>query len=158
MGLLSITALMYEFDCLSVINNLNEIFNLQFTMYVDNKLQEGLYNLYFHNCPNYVTAGNIASFNVDLEESNFGNYLSAGEMPLPALYFIMSFLFFLSALFWVFILRRTKHPVFKIHYLMAVLVFLKALSLMFHAINFHFIQIKGEHVETWAVLYYITHL
>ncbi|XP_063698631.1 protein GPR107 [Culicoides brevitarsis] len=133
-------------------------YSFNFTMYVDNKLQEGLYNLYFHNCPNYVTAGNIASFNLDLEESNFGNYLSAGEMPLPALYFIMSFLFFLSALFWLFILRRTKHPVFKIHYLMAVLVFLKALSLMFHAINFHFIQIKGEHVETWAVLYYITHL
>jgi G protein-coupled receptor 107 len=29
---------------------------------------------------------------------------------------------------------------------------------MFHAINFHFIEIKGEHVEAWAILYYITHL
>lgn len=128
-------------------------------MFIETKLQEGLYNLYFHNCPNYVTAENIVTFTVDLEESNDGpNYLSAGEIPLPSLYFMMAFLFFMSAIFWVFILRKSKHPVFKIHYLMAVLVFLKALSLMFHAINYHFIAIKGEHVETWAVLYYITHL
>lgn len=79
-------------------------------------------------------------------------------MPLPALYFMMSVLFFLSGLFWVFILRKSKHPLFKIHYLMGVLVFLKSLSLMFHAINFHFIEVQGEHVEAWAILYYITHL
>jgi len=45
---------------------------------------------------------------VDIEENNNGNYLSAGEMPLPALYFMMSLLFFLSGLFWVFILKKSK--------------------------------------------------
>lgn len=122
-------------------------------------------------------------------------------MPLPALYFMMALLFFLSGCFWVFILKTSKcvnnyntcfflsiklhalylrfhsnpkkksletlitkvltpfrHPVFKIHYLMAVLVYLKSLSLLFHGINFHFIQTKGEHVAAWAILYYITHL
>jgi len=47
-------------------------------------------------------------FQVDIEENNNGNYLSAGEMPLPALYFMMSLLFFLSGLFWVFILKKSK--------------------------------------------------
>ncbi|XP_002133911.2 protein GPR107 [Drosophila pseudoobscura] len=132
-------------------------YNFTFSMLVASLLDEGLYNLYFHACPNYY-APKIVSFNVDIEENNNGNYLSAGEMPLPALYFMMSLLFFLSGLFWVFILKKSKHTVYKIHYLMAVLVFLKSLSLMFHSINYHFIEKRGEHVETWAILYYIAHL
>ncbi|XP_034671114.1 protein GPR107 [Drosophila subobscura] len=132
-------------------------YNFTFSMLVATLQDEGLYNLYFHACPNYY-APKIVSFNVDIEENNNGNYLSAGEMPLPALYFMMSLLFFLSGLFWVFILKKSKHTVYKIHYLMAVLVFLKSLSLMFHSINYHFIEKRGEHVETWAILYYIAHL
>lgn len=135
-----------------------QIYSMNFAMYIATKYEEGLYNLYFHACPNYQYSLLPLSFNVDIEESNRGNYLSAGEMPLPALYFMMSLLFFLSGLFWVFILKKSKHPVFKIHYIMAVLVYLKSLSLMFHAINFHFIEIKGEHVEAWAILFYVAHL
>uniref|UniRef100_A0A182MWI8 GOST seven transmembrane domain-containing protein n=1 Tax=Anopheles culicifacies TaxID=139723 RepID=A0A182MWI8_9DIPT len=134
-------------------------YSFNFAIYVATKQEEGLYNLYFHSCPNYSPSNLYElNFNVDIEEKNSGNYLSAGEMPLPALYFMMSVLFFLSGLFWVFILRKSKHPLFKIHYLMGVLVFLKSLSLMFHAINYHFIEVQGEHVEAWAILYYITHL
>lgn len=130
-------------------------------MFVNTKEDEGLYNVYFHACPNYdpdINKNYYLAFNADIEENNNGNYLSATEMPLPVLYFMMSLLFFLSGLFWVYALRRSKHPVFKIHYLMGALVFLKSLSLMFHSINFHFIEIKGQHVEAWAILYYITHL
>ncbi|XP_055714160.1 protein GPR107 isoform X1 [Phlebotomus papatasi] len=134
-------------------------YSLNFVLYVATKADEGLYNLYFHSCPNYIYPPKYSlNFNVDIEENNSGNYLSAGEMPLPALYFMMAVLFFLSGLFWIFILQKSKHPVFKIHYLMAVLVFLKSLSLFFHAINYHFIEIKGEHVAAWAILFYITHL
>ncbi|XP_017018240.1 protein GPR107 [Drosophila kikkawai] len=133
-------------------------YSFNFSMLVATLRDEGLYNLYFHACPNYHSHSKVMSFNVDIEENNNGNYLSAGEMPLPALYFMMSLLFFLSGLFWVFILKKSKHTVYKIHYLMAVLVFLKSLSLMFHSINYHFIEKRGEHVETWAILYYIAHL
>jgi len=45
---------------------------------------------------------------LEIEENNSGNYLSAGEMPLPALYFMMSVLFFLSGCFWLFILHKSK--------------------------------------------------
>lgn len=130
-------------------------------MFINSDDDEGLYNLYFHACPNYdydTSRTYSLNFNVDIEENNNGNYLSATEMPLPILYFLMSVLYFLSGLVWVYVLRGSKHPVFKIHYLMGVLIFLKSLSLMFHSINFHFIETLGEHVETWAVLYYITHL
>ncbi len=46
------------------------------------------------------------SFVIDIEEKNNNSYLSAGEMPLPALYLLMSVLFFLSGCFWIFILRK----------------------------------------------------
>ncbi|XP_076225059.1 protein GPR107 isoform X3 [Nomia melanderi] len=133
-------------------------YNTSFAVYVASEEEEGLYNLYFHNCPNYNYAQVALDFTVQISEANSKNFLSAGEMPLPALYFMMALLFFLSGCFWVFILKKSKHPVFKIHYLMAVLVYLKSLSLLFHGINYHFIQTKGEHVAAWAILYYITHL
>ncbi|XP_017888009.1 protein GPR107 isoform X2 [Ceratina calcarata] len=134
-------------------------YNTTFAMYVATDEEEGLYNLFFHNCPNYKYDTQVAvDFKVKIYEINNGNFLSAGEMPLPALYFMMALLFFLSGCFWVYILKNSKHPVFKIHYLMAVLVYLKSMSLLFHGINYHFIQTKGEHVAAWAILYYITHL
>ncbi|XP_060833088.1 protein GPR107 isoform X1 [Bombus pascuorum] len=134
-------------------------YNTSFSMYIASAEEEGLYNLYFYNCPNYKFDTQVAlDFTIQISEINNGNFLSAGEMPLPALYFMMALLFFLSGCFWVFILKKSKHPVFKIHYLMAVLVYLKSMSLLFHGINYHFIQTKGEHVAAWAILYYITHL
>ncbi|XP_072744487.1 protein GPR107 isoform X2 [Anoplolepis gracilipes] len=135
-------------------------YNTSFVMYVASEEEEGLYNLYFHNCQNYDNYMEplLVDFTVEVAEINNDNFLSAGEMPLPALYFTMALLFFLSGCFWVFILNKSKHSVFKIHYLMAVLVYLKSFSLLFHGINYHFIQTKGEHVEAWAILYYITHL
>ena len=47
---------------------------------------------------------------------------------------------------------------FRIHWIMASLVFLKSLSLFFHGVNYNKIATQGIHVESWAVLYYITHL
>ncbi|CAH0401851.1 unnamed protein product [Chilo suppressalis] len=137
-----------------------DYYNASFAMLVASQKEEGLYNLYFHNCPHQgkttVTPVNTV---IEIYESNNGdNFLSAGEMPLPALYSMMSMIFFLSAGFWTFILRTSKHPVYRIHIIMCVLVYLKALSLAFHGINYHFIQTRGEHVTAWAILYYITHL
>ncbi|XP_041987347.1 protein GPR107 [Aricia agestis] len=139
--------------------NGTDYYNTSFAMYVASNEEEGLYNLYFHNCPpeNSETAQPINA-TILLYESNDGNFLSAGEMPLPALYSMMSLIFLLSAGFWTFILKTSRHKVYRIHIIMCVLVYLKALSLAFHGINYHFIQTRGEHVTAWAILYYITHL
>ncbi|XP_035214469.1 protein GPR107-like [Stegodyphus dumicola] len=79
-------------------------------------------------------------------------------MPLPNLYFLMSFIFFVTGCAWISVLRRKREETFKIHYLMGLLVFVKSLSLLFHGINYHIIAKDGYPMEAWAVLYYITHL
>lgn len=121
--------------------------------------QAGLYNLYFHNCMNYEIPEAIK---IDLEvkiiEKNDGTFLSAGEIPLPTLYFFLSVTFFAAAIGWTVYLRKRKEWVYKIHWLMAVVVYLKALSLLTHGLNYHFTGKTGIHVGTWVILYYVIHL
>jgi hypothetical protein len=147
-------------------------FSTSFVIYIADEKEVGLYSLYFHNCHNYDTPGGSilsphatplskvrVSFTIEIEEKNYNSYLSAGEMPLPALYILMSVLFFLSGCFWVFILRKNgSQQVFRIHWIMAALVYLKSLSLCFHGVNYHKIETLGRHIESWAILYYVTHL
>ncbi|XP_056636052.1 protein GPR107 [Diorhabda sublineata] len=133
-------------------------YNTSFVMAVRSLEEEGLYTLIFHNCPVYKNIESRVDFNIKIVEQNPSSYLSAGDMPLPALYCMMSILFLLSGMFWVFLLKQSRHPVFKIHYMMAVLVFLKAVSLAFHGVNYHYIERLGVHLATWAILFYIAHL
>ena len=143
----------------------NGYFETSFYIYIMTEKLEGLYSMFFHNCLNYPgslgSSGKkqSVSFSIEIEEKNSDSYLSAGEMPLPALYQMLAILFFLSGCFWVFILKKTgSQQVFRIHWIMASLVFLKSLSLFFHGVNYNKIATQGIHVESWAVLYYITHL
>ena len=143
----------------------NGYFETSFYIYIMNEKLEGLYSMFFHNCLNYPGSLGASgkkqsvSFSIEIAEKNSDSYLSAGEMPLPALYQMLAILFFLSGCFWVFILKKTgSQQVFRIHWIMASLVFLKSLSLFFHGVNYNKIATQGIHVESWAVLYYITHL
>ncbi len=38
------------------------------------------------------------------------------------------------------------------------LVFVKSISLTFHAINMHYIAVNGTQEAVWAILYYITYV
>ncbi|VVC39955.1 Hypothetical protein CINCED_3A025458 [Cinara cedri] len=138
----------------------SDYFNINFVVYVNTKSNEGLYNLYYHNCPNYATIPKSRrSFKVDISEYNDNeNYLSAGDMPLPSLYFSMSIIYFFTCVLWIYFLCRSTYPVYKIHFLMALLVFLKAATLFFHGLNFHFIEVQGQEIITWAFVYYTFHL
>ncbi len=112
-------------------------------------------------------------------ERNEDSFLSAGEMPVPTLYLTWSIIYFLAALSWMYIIRSSKYificfyhhqknlilfqnnyrgDVFKIHYLMLALVFIKSISLTFHAINMHYIAMNGRHEAIWAILFYITYV
>ncbi|XP_034350529.1 protein GPR107 [Arvicanthis niloticus] len=134
--------------------------SFQFFFNISTDDQEGLYSLYFHKCPgNNVKSEQVSfSLNIDITEKNPDSYLSAGEIPLPKLYVSMALFFFLSGTIWIHILRKRRNDVFKIHWLMAALPFTKSLSLVFHAIDYHYISSQGFPIEGWAVVYYITHL
>jgi hypothetical protein len=139
----------------------NGYFETSFVIYISDAKLEGLYSMFFHNCYNYEhqKERKAVDLTILIEEKNSDSYLSAGEMPLPALYQMLSILFFLSGCFWVFILKKNgTEQVFRIHWIMAALVFLKSLSLFFHGVNYNKIATNGIHMESWAVLYYITHL
>merc|ERR1719474_1186189 len=117
--------------------NTTEGYHTSFQIFIPDPSQEGLYSMFFHNCPT----------------------TEDGEMPLPALYQMLSILFFLTGCFWVFILKKNgSEQVFRIHWIMGSLVFLKSMSLFFHGVNYTKIAANGYHIETWAVLYYMTHL
>ncbi|XP_034871507.1 protein GPR107 [Mirounga angustirostris] len=143
------------------VHNSDGAVSFQFFFNISTDDQEGLYSLYFHKCSgNDVPSGDKFSFSLDIEitEKNPDSYLSAGEIPLPKLYISMAFFFFLSGTIWIHILRKRQNDVFKIHWLMAALPFTKSLSLVFHAIDYHYISSQGFPIEGWAVVYYITHL
>ncbi|XP_064325141.1 protein GPR107 isoform X2 [Phalacrocorax carbo] len=136
-------------------------FSFQFFFNISSDNQEGLYSLYFHKCVGKKKQTNdqqLFSLDIEITEKNPESYLSAGEIPLPKLYISMAIFFFLSGTVWIHILRKRRNDVFKIHWLMAALPFTKSLSLVFHAIDYHYISSQGFPIEGWAVVYYITHL
>ncbi|XP_067877295.1 protein GPR108-like isoform X2 [Heterodontus francisci] len=143
------------------LKNVKGIYNFNFFVKIVSPAEEGLYTLSFHNCHKAASGKkNDFAFDMTIEITarNPRNYLSAGEIPLPLLYLVMSGFFFVAALFWVSLLLKHRSSVFKIHWLMAALAFTKSVSILFHAINYYFIAVKGSAIEGWAVMYYITHL
>lgn len=140
------------------LGKINDSYNFSFRMVVG-LLAQGMYSLKFHYCKNRVPAVKLPySFTVEVTEKNPGGFLSAAEIPLSRLYIFMAGVFFFAALIWVYTLMKHRYSVFKIHWLMAALAFTKSTSLVFHSINYHFINIEGHTIEGWAVMYYITHL
>ncbi|XP_048197820.1 protein GPR108 isoform X1 [Perognathus longimembris pacificus] len=141
------------------LGHLNDSYNFSFHMVVGSRAEEGQYNLNFHNCYNSIP-GRERPFDltVMIREKNPEGFLSAAEMPLFKLYLIMSACFLAAGIFWVSVLCRNTYNVFKIHWLMAALAFTKSISLLFHSINYYFINSQGHPIEGLAVMHYITHL
>lgn len=140
------------------LGNISNSYNFSFQMVVGAQA-EGLYSLKFHYCQNRKAGIKLPySFTLEVTEKNPGGYLSAAEIPLSRLYIGMAGVFFTAAMIWVYTLMKHRYSVFKIHWLMAALAFTKSISLVFHSINYHFINTKGHPIEGWAVMYYITHL
>eukprot|EP00111_Clytia_hemisphaerica_P019953 TCONS_00058844-protein len=92
------------------LNHDNVSFFAMFDITINCPNQAGLYNLYFHNCMNYDVAEAIKiDLNLKITERNQGTYLSAGQIPLPTLYFWLSFAFFIAAVCWTVYLRKRRY-------------------------------------------------
>ncbi|GMR31014.1 hypothetical protein PMAYCL1PPCAC_01209, partial [Pristionchus mayeri] len=125
--------------------------------------QTGKYHFIYHNCYNYHAHGYsdrvAVDLTVDVVEKNIDSFLSAGDVPKPQLYLYMSLMFAFVGFLWVSKVCSTdRQNVFRVHWLMTVLVFLKALSLFFHGVNYYFVSKYGHQREIWAVVFYVTHL
>lgn len=121
----------------------------------------GLYSLIFARCLP-VTSTTLVSF--ELEASFYNpsplgpNYLSAGDVPLPLMYFMFFLAFLATAVVWCVVVFKCcgyKGTVHKIHYLMIALLVLKCFTLLFESIRYHYISQHGVSTESWSVLYYI---
>ncbi|XP_058393989.1 protein GPR108 isoform X1 [Diceros bicornis minor] len=141
------------------LGHLNNSYNFSFHVVIGSRAEEGQYSLTFHNCYNLIP-GREHPFNITvmIREKNPEGFLSAAEIPLFKLYMVMSACFLAAGIFWVSILCKNTYKVFKIHWLMAALAFTKSISLLFHSINYYFINSQGHPIEGLAVMHYITHL
>lgn len=139
-------------------------YSFNFSMRINSPEQQGLYILILYNCQGGIQRPFnhdklITSFdlNITIHEMNYPhNYLSAGIIPLPQMYFMFSVIFFITSAVWMNFLQGQKHSVVKIHHLMTVLILTKSLTLLFHAINYHYISLRGSPDVIWAYLFYAT--
>lgn len=113
----------------------------------------GLYSLIFARC--HPSGLHHVSFHLQATFYNPGpDYLSAGDTPLPYVYFAFFALFTAALVVWYWVLWKGKNSVFAIHQMMLVLLLLKCLSLFFESVRYHFISEFGVS-EMWSAIYYI---
>lgn len=138
--------------------------------------EEGLYYLLYQVCSSGETslfAEVRSTFSVDLEFANydaFGNvsFLTAGDMPLPRIFFFFSISYALMLYVWLLIMKgesifkeerkrstgkKVNVDVRAIHHLMTALLFLKVCTVFFEAVRLHYIRVSGV-ANIFSFVYY----
>jgi hypothetical protein len=116
-------------------------------------MQSNQYTLFFENCVNTEVSMEVKTsmYNV---ENGYRDFLSVGQTVLPRMYF----LFFLAnvALLgtWIYACWAQKESVHRIHFLMGLLVVLKALNMICEAEDKQYVKRTGT-PHGWDVAYYI---
>lgn len=142
--------------------------NIDYTFKAD---EEGLYFLIYQLCP---PNRNIRStFELDFHFRNYDrfgneNYLTAGEIVLPRVFFFFSMSYLICFIIWFTNNREIQKGkaglfdknsngralVYPIHHLMSVLLLVKFLTVFFECIRYYVIGVSG-HAELWSFVYYI---
>jgi hypothetical protein len=85
------------------------------------------------------------------------NCESLGESELPFVYMLLALAYVAMLVYWINDMRTHPATTMRIHYLMAVLAVLKLVSLVCHAIDYHYLNLNG-HIGAWAIIYNIVTL
>jgi len=157
--------------------------------------EEGLYFLLYQVCDSSSSeekkkkhAHRIhTSFEIDFHYKNMDpitgtdTYLTAGDMPLPIVFFYFFVCYFLCTFIWICNIRsiqigkpgiiqnkqqryliggstldnnnKNNTPIYHIHHLMSLLLVVKTLTVGLESVRYHYIKFTG-HAQVWSFLYY----
>ncbi|OQS00263.1 transmembrane protein [Thraustotheca clavata] len=128
-------------------------FNVEKTWKIAHPIEQaGFYYLLFAHC------GNDASISFTMKATMVnpnGNYLTFGDTYVPVIYLAMSLVFLTAALHWVRILHQNSGHIHSIHYMMGVLIFVKAISLFAESMRFYYMKAHGDTMTSWNEIYYV---
>ncbi|ETI38889.1 hypothetical protein L914_14871 [Phytophthora nicotianae] len=114
-------------------------------------LKIGFYYIFYAQC----TPGLKVSFHMDAMFKNGAtDFLSAGDAPLPIVYFITSLLFLGAAAAWGRCLLTQLDYVQRVHWLMAMLVSVKTLALFAEAMRSYYMKRNGDTLTAWTAVAY----
>ncbi|KAJ7530074.1 hypothetical protein O6H91_15G077900 [Diphasiastrum complanatum] len=114
------------------------------------------YTLYFVNCQsNTEVSMNVRTAMYNLEgKSKARDFLPVGQTQLPKLYFTFFLAYVALGSVWIYVCVKRKEITHRIHILMGILVFLKALNLLAEAEDKLYIKSTGT-AHGWDIVFYI---
>ncbi|KAJ7554105.1 hypothetical protein O6H91_06G125500 [Diphasiastrum complanatum] len=114
------------------------------------------YALYFVNCQSSTQVSmTVRTAMYNLEGKNKAkDFLPVGQTQLPRLYFTFLLAYIALGALWIYVCVKRKEVVHRIHILMGVLVFLKALNLLAEAEDKLYIKRTGS-AHGWDIAFYI---
>jgi len=112
----------------------------------------GEFLLYFANCEAVTAVDFDITLSLYNQKGAKFDFLPVGDDILPLLYFLAFVVFTALGASWAFVILRAKQNSHTIHYLMALLVALKSLTVLSQAGMYHMIAVYG-HPEGWNIAF-----
>ncbi|KAL3687889.1 hypothetical protein R1sor_014198 [Riccia sorocarpa] len=114
------------------------------------------YTLFFANClSKSVVSMDVRTAMYNLEgRTNTPDYLPAGQTQLPRLFFSFFVIYTVLLGVWIYVCIKQRDTVHRIHILMGILVFFKALNLLAEATEKSYIKKTGL-AHGWDIAFYV---
>lgn len=138
----------FKFDKL----NINESSSYDSTIVVE---EPNEYALIFGNCqPEFQVSMDVHMEMYNIINNGEKDFLSAGQTPLPKLYFLFFIVYATFFVTWISTCIKQKQSVDKIHWIMGALLFFKAMKMICATEDKVYIRTTGT-PHGWDVVFYI---